>query len=69
MPHTLPPPSARTIICDGTHHADLAALGHPRIYLALPNDGQVTCPYCSRVFSVSQHALPTPCLPHAQSRP
>ena len=26
------------------------ALGHPKIFLTLGNDGRVTCPYCSREF-------------------
>ena len=25
-------------------------LGHPQVWLTLGNDGQVICPYCSRLF-------------------
>ncbi len=25
-------------------------LGHPKVYLNLSADGQVECPYCSRLF-------------------
>jgi uncharacterized Zn-finger protein len=32
--------------CDGGS----GALGHPRVYLALDQNGRATCPYCGRVF-------------------
>jgi uncharacterized Zn-finger protein len=35
-----------TAVCDGGS----SALGHPRVYLAIDGSGQVTCPYCGRVF-------------------
>ena len=28
-------------------------LGHPRVWLTLVGDGQVTCPYCSRHFTAA----------------
>jgi uncharacterized Zn-finger protein len=32
-------------------------LGHPKVYLNLAGDGQVECPYCSRLFiHKSKHA-------------
>ena len=31
--------------CDGG-----GALGHPRVWLSLANDGRVECPYCDRLF-------------------
>ena len=34
------------VACDGGG----GALGHPKIFLTLGNDGRVTCPYCSREF-------------------
>ena len=34
-----------TISCDGG-----GALGHPRVYLNLGDDGRVDCPYCDRQF-------------------
>ena len=36
----------RTVSCDGSG----GALGHPRVYLNLGDDGQVDCPYCDREF-------------------
>ncbi|GHF14140.1 zinc-finger domain-containing protein [Kordiimonas sediminis] len=36
----------KRVSCDG----DEGALGHPRIYLNLGEDGKVECPYCDRLF-------------------
>jgi uncharacterized Zn-finger protein len=30
-------------------------LGHPKVYLNLSADGQVECPYCSRLFIYAGH--------------
>jgi len=39
--------------CDGGS----GALGHPRIYLHIDKtEGQVMCPYCSRLFVYKQRA-------------
>lgn len=43
-------------------------LGHPKVYLNLAGDGQVECPYCSRLFinrarqagRIGGHAVETP---------
>jgi uncharacterized Zn-finger protein len=48
---TMDPPEiiavdSQTIACDGGG----AALGHPRVYLNLGDEGQVDCPYCGRRF-------------------
>lgn len=41
----------RSVSCDGGD----AGLGHPKIYLTIaPNDEQIACPYCSRVFLFRQ---------------
>ena len=32
--------------CDGGG----GALGHPRVYLTMGSQTQITCPYCSRTF-------------------
>ena len=32
--------------CDGGS----GVMGHPRVYLALDQNGRATCPYCGRVF-------------------
>ena len=34
------------VACDG----GAGTLGHPQVWLTLGGDGQVTCPYCSRLF-------------------
>ena len=31
-------------------------LGHPKVWLTLGSDGQVTCPYCSRHFAAAPQA-------------
>ncbi|MEM7196838.1 MAG: zinc-finger domain-containing protein [Pseudomonadota bacterium] len=36
--------STRKICCDG------GTLGHPAVYLQVPELGMVDCPYCSRRF-------------------
>ena len=35
-----------TVSCDGGG----GALGHPRVYLNLGDDGRIDCPYCDRQF-------------------
>jgi uncharacterized Zn-finger protein len=35
-----------TVYCDGGG----GALGHPKVYLELDHNGEITCPYCSRKF-------------------
>jgi len=34
------------VSCDGGG----GALGHPKVYLNLSADGEIECPYCSRLF-------------------
>ncbi|MBS0559464.1 MAG: zinc-finger domain-containing protein [Proteobacteria bacterium] len=41
----------RTVACDGGG----GALGHPRVFLRIPND-QVMCPYCSRLYVLNEDA-------------
>lgn len=36
----------KKVACDG----DEGALGHPRIYLMMDENGQVECPYCDRRY-------------------
>ncbi len=38
--------------CDGGGEA----LGHPRVYLQLGEDGTLDCPYCGRHFVLRQKA-------------
>jgi uncharacterized Zn-finger protein len=37
---------SQTVACDGGD----TALGHPRVFLNLGDEGQVDCPYCGRRF-------------------
>lgn len=40
------------VACDGGG----GALGHPKIYLHMdPEDGAITCPYCSRTYVLKNH--------------
>lgn len=36
----------KTVACDGGE----GALGHPRVYLTMDENGQVVCPYCDRLY-------------------
>ncbi|UTW55600.1 zinc-finger domain-containing protein [Kordiimonas sp. SCSIO 12610] len=36
----------KKVACDG----DEGALGHPRVYLTMDQDGKVECPYCDRLY-------------------
>ena len=41
--------------CDGGG----GSLGHPRIYLEIkPTEGEVECPYCSRLYVLNKDAAP-----------
>ena len=39
--------------CDGGG----GPLGHPMVYLQLDNQGQATCPYCSRHYVLEEGAI------------
>jgi uncharacterized Zn-finger protein len=66
MAQTPPPtPSPDTIrveenvvACDGTNpqgKSEVNRLGHPMVYLNMGEEGQVTCPYCSRHFVLVEY--------------
>jgi len=40
----------RKVCCDGSVQGLGAALGHPRVYLEMGDEGYVECPYCDRRF-------------------
>jgi len=42
------------VACDGGG----GALGHPKTYLDMGQDAQVTCKYCDRVFKLDPNATP-----------
>ncbi len=41
-----------SVSCDGGGGAD----GHPNVYLEIGDEGQVVCPYCSRIFVLAEGA-------------
>ena len=41
-----------TVSCDGGG----GALGHPKIYLTIKEDGEIVCPYCSRTYKLLKNA-------------
>lgn len=47
---TIPPETikvtAKEVSCDGGE----GALGHPRVFLNVGDEGRVECPYCDRLF-------------------
>jgi len=51
----LPPPqitrvSHRRVACDGAQDGIATALGHPRIFLEIDEEGYADCGYCDRRF-------------------
>jgi len=38
--------TTKTVSCDGGE----GALGHPRVFLNMGDEGQVECPYCDKLF-------------------
>lgn len=38
------------VACDG------GALGHPRVFLALPAHGVLSCPYCGKAYARAVHS-------------
>jgi NADH dehydrogenase (ubiquinone) Fe-S protein 6 len=51
----IPPPevsrvSHARVACDGAHDGIPAALGHPRVFLQIDEQGYVDCGYCDRRF-------------------
>lgn len=41
-----------TVACDGGN----GPLGHPRVFLTLSKEGEIECPYCSRLYVLKQGA-------------
>ena len=37
---------SRNVACDG----GAGQLGHPKVFLAIDDTNQVTCPYCGKIF-------------------
>lgn len=51
MRMTIAPPetekvTTRQVKCDGSE----GALGHPRVFLNMGDEGRVECPYCDKLF-------------------
>lgn len=42
----------RRIACDGGE----GALGHPRVWLTIPDQGWIDCPYCDKRFLLAEGA-------------
>ncbi|MFP6711401.1 MAG: zinc-finger domain-containing protein [Rhodospirillales bacterium] len=38
------------VSCDGGSGAS----GHPNVYLSIGKEGQIVCPYCSRIFVLAE---------------
>ena len=45
-----PGTEARRVACDGAARHLAAALGHPRVWLQIDENGYVDCGYCDRRF-------------------
>ncbi|MCI4660820.1 MAG: zinc-finger domain-containing protein [Neomegalonema sp.] len=46
--------TSHTVGCDGGG----GALGHPKVYLTLGEDGKAVCGYCGRLFVLAKGAAP-----------
>mgnify|MGYP001553700376 CR=1 FL=1 len=44
--------TAKRVSCDGGD----GALGHPRVWLSMGEDGEVECPYCDKKFVLKENA-------------
>jgi uncharacterized Zn-finger protein len=44
--------TSRRVCCDGGE----GALGHPRIWLSIPEQGWIDCPYCDARFMLADGA-------------
>jgi uncharacterized Zn-finger protein len=42
----------KSVACDGGG----GALGHPRVWIAIPSSGRAECPYCGRIFVLREGA-------------
>ena len=40
--------SSKKVSCDGGG----GALGHPKVYLEMGDENEITCPYCSKLFKI-----------------
>lgn len=40
------------VACDGGN----GALGHPRVFLTIEKQGEITCPYCGRLYRLKAGA-------------
>lgn len=48
--------TATRVACDGSGKGGSAALGHPRVYLEMGDEGFVECPYCDKRFVLKDGA-------------
>ena len=40
---------SKKVICDGGG----GTLGHPKVYLDMGDENEITCPYCSKLFKTA----------------
>ncbi len=45
--------SSKKVSCDGNREVS-ATLGHPVIYLDMGENNSITCPYCSKFFTLEK---------------
>lgn len=54
-PETHQVENREVIVCCPPENVDVWNL-HPRVYLALNEDGSVTCPYCGDIYTMDEQA-------------
>ncbi len=47
--------SSKKVMCDGSRDSTNQSSGHPAIYLNMGQNSSISCPYCSKSFSIEQH--------------
>jgi len=49
-----------TVGCDGGGGPQVSSMGHPKVYLKIGAEGEITCPYCSRRFILAEGSEEAP---------
>ncbi len=59
---------SKKVSCDGAKSDTHSSAGHPLVYLDMGKNDSVTCPYCSRFFTVQKKSAPIISIKHQLSK-
>lgn len=48
--------NSKKVACDGSRDGNQSS-GHPLVYLNMGNEDNVTCPYCSKYFTIKKTTI------------